>query len=662
MNTTDLGNDVIDNDVINENEVVLGIDFGTTNSCMSVYRDGKSHVLPNMEGNYTTPTCIFFDMETSDILFGEPAYQLLMSKNNSLFLSNIVHNIKRLVGISFDEYKNNAALSKFFAEKGTVVQSSDNGPFCSIQVNFNGKSLKMNVSEVVKLFIKHLTQSASQQSGYKIEKIVITVPAYFTDKQRQLMKSSCESIGLIVLRVINEPTAAALAYAKENLDADTKLKPENVLVIDCGGGTTDVSLLHMDYQEHIFEVKNVMGNNFLGGEDLTNGLVDYVCKKLKLENPTTKQLNKIKAQCELCKKQLSFCDTATIYLEVFQDDKDCVINISKQQFLECNKAFFESVRNLVKDVAFGCAVKKVILVGGTTRIPVFVDICKETLHQNVTVCNDFDPDHTISIGASIQGALLSKVSNATLDNLLLLDVVPMSLGVDTIGGIMSVLVSKNTHVPVSRSQVFTNSENYIEELQIEIYQGERKFAKDNQLLASFTLSELDNTLKKGEMHIRVTFSIDTDCIISVVAEESSTQASSTIQVSKHASVEYCDASDDTFDDYMILDSYRSHQILAKLDLYDTFKNRLSIFHEKRLQFGFNDENSKFSFRDYKLNELFNETFCVIADYVKHSPTYIEEYKKNFENNWHLLMIDFDTSNLNNIPEEIGSTQLIDELE
>ncbi len=614
-----------------QDPIVLGIDFGTTNSCISYYDNdnGNVRVIPNPEGWLTTPTCLYFDAESADILFGVAADNLFKSKNNSTFLKNIATNIKRLVGVLYKDYLRNESLVSFFVSKGNEIVCDIDG-YCAIKFQHNNQTKILSIIDIIKYYLKYLVTCASECSGRSVEKVVITVPAYFTDVQRQLIKGACGGIGLEVLRILNEPTSAALAYAHSK---QNNALQEKVLVIDCGGGTTDVSLLVMDYAEHIYEVKAVSGDNFLGGEDLTQELVNYVCRKLQMLTPTTKQLNTIKTQCELVKQQLSFTTNAAILLENIIEGEDKIVTISRQQFLDITATFFNKIKKMLRDVVCGHSdVVKVILVGGTTRTPKFIDLCKEVLGQHVEVCNNLDPDQTISMGAAVQGELLNN-RESNVPDMLLLDVVPMSLGIETVGGIMSVLVSRNTSIPVSRTQIFTNTDDNTDTLNISVFQGERRLVKDCTLLATFQLNGLNNTMRKEEMKIRVSFDIDADGIVSVSAQDTDGNlAQTSIHVTK-SNVQH-ETTDDLDMDIVLQDAYKTSQIYAKLELYNSFRELLTLFHDKHDTLGLGEDQ----FRVAKANELFNQVFQVIRNYEMYSAEQLMKEKEKFEEEWHTLML------------------------
>lgn len=595
--------------------VVLGIDFGTTNSCMSYYNHSTRsvEVILNDQGDYTTPTCIYFDTNSNDIVFGQPAIEM----------KGAVTNIKRLVCLKYSSYCQDKYICHFFESRGiTVVELNT---FCAVKVLYYNTYQILTVESIIKLFIRYLINVAQSKLVEPIEAVVITVPAYFTDLQRQIIKNCVEDTGLSVERILNEPTAAALAYGIN--DGLKKDKTENVLVIDCGGGTTDVSLLCMDYNEQMFEVITVNGNNFLGGEDLTQNLLHNIADKCKLgADLTSKQLSILQKCCETAKHQLSYTSNTNILLECFKDDKDILINVSREQFLQCNKPFFENIKELVRQTVFGYDVDKTVFVGGSTIIPYFRELCECIITSKI--CQGINVDHAVSIGAALQGAsIMSSESTFTL-----LDVTTMSFGIEVEGGLVSNVISKNTRIPTSKTRVFTNSD-YASDLSINVYQGERKLATDSTLLKSFNLSSLDNTLKCGEMHILVTFTIDVNGMLIVSAKErrSGSETSISIKVEKNFNQE-----DDALDKYFFEDAEKCNKVVAKNLLKESLQRLKNLFQENKTTFGFTE--NKNSVRQLELEQLFSSTLDILSNFKDYSSNVLNQHRETLEENFHLLIV------------------------
>jgi molecular chaperone DnaK (HSP70) len=455
---------------------VVGVDLGTTNSCVSIIDKDIPKCL------YFAPTCISFDDD--QVIFGE--------LHNS---SERCSNFKRLIGVSYKDYQNNALLQECFNTNTTSIEKDDTTGLCCFVMK-SGK--RFSVNTLVEMFYKHLYDKAQEimQSPQNL-KAVITVPIHFSDFQKKTMMACATSAGFNVLKVMSEPSAACLAY--QTIPTN---QIETILVIDCGGGTTDLSVISIDNEDNILEAKEVVGNNFLGGEDLTNTLFKYVFEKFGLKTKPRTQ-DALKMQCEKVKKELSFCKQSTIYLE----ELDLSFKVSRSLFEDLNKRFFQNLKEMLSKISI--APLRIILVGGTTRIPKFVDVCRETCKE---ICNTLDPDKTVSIGA----AMVFK--NNDIDPVILIDVLPLSLGVNANGGLMVPIISKNTPYPISRTRTFMNDQDYLETIDIDVYQGNHRFVKNNILLGKFQLSHpMFASFRKGEIKLNVTFTVDGNGLLQVTA-------------------------------------------------------------------------------------------------------------------------------------------------
>lgn len=485
--------------------MILGIDFGTSNSCCSFFDGKESRVIINEYGNEVYPTCIAFNKNTDEILYANSAYDLSLSKDVT-----VIKNIKGYIGLDEQE----------------------------IEIMYNNNLKKFTVNEIIVLYLKYLKGISENFTGTEIKDIIITVPAYFSNIQRAQIKSCCEQTELNVIRMINEPTSAILAYCWERLKTkslDTKYsETKNILVVDCGGGTTDYSIINADFEDQLFEVINVYGDNNLGGNDLTNGLYDYILNEIYLkfkDYPNNIKKTRLWNLCESVKRRLSFNERDLVFIENVVDDKDFSIVISRLKFYDINKKFFDKIKGDILIVTDNkkISIDEVIFVGGTTRIPLFIDICKEIFGGDIKINNKIKGDVIVSIGAGIQGYLLSDYDKTEDQDIILMDVTPMSLGIKTYDNKMAIIISKNTPIPVSKSQVFTNSDN-VETLSIDIYQGDNMYVKDNIFLESLNLIDLNNGIERGKMRIKVTFSINVDGILNVSAKEMLSEKENTLIV------------------------------------------------------------------------------------------------------------------------------------
>ena len=633
-----------------DDDYVLGIDFGTTNSCISYFNHGKGvvDVIVNPQGNFTSPSCLCFLTQQdhkSEVLFGEPAFQLLNNTSSLTASSTIVHNFKRLLGIDWSHFRSNTQLHEFFENKGIDVHESDDTTL-AVKIASNPSQL-VPISEIIRLYLEWLLQVARINTGIHFTKVVVTVPVYFNENQRATLKTILSELNVTVLRIINEPTAAALAYGHGTKHTHPE---ETVLVIDCGGGTTDVSIIHLDYESNVYEVKTVIGDNYLGGEDLTWGLVDYVCQKniTNLTNQytrsnklTTKQRNRLRKECERVKCALSYSYSDNLVIENFTADTHISTIITRNQFYQCNSQWFKRLHDYIQEISLGYSetIDKVVLVGGTTKIPQISEICRQVLGDNVVICNDLDPDQTVSIGAAIQGHLLidnNTIDNNTIDNgIVLLDVLNMTLGVETAGGLMTPIVSKNTYLPTSKTQIFTNSDGETDSITINIYQGERRFVQDNYPLGSFILQQLDDTMQCGEMRIKITFNVDVNGIISVTAFDTKTGQTQSITINKPELKSTTKTFVDTTFDTTFADNQRANQLLAKMELENTLQRLTRLFHDSQTLLI--EKCSPYSLQQVLL--LFDRIKTIITNYQMYTSAQLQQTKQQFEQEFHQLLLD-----------------------
>ncbi|KAI3433911.1 hypothetical protein D9Q98_003713 [Chlorella vulgaris] len=497
---------------------VIGIDLGTTYSCVGVYKNGKVEIIANDQGNRITPSYVAFT--DSERLIGDAA------KNQATVNpARTVYDVKRLIGRKFTdaEVQRDAKLVSY------KIVDKQGKPYISVEVN--GETKSFSPEEISAMILVKMKETAEAFLGKSIKHAVVTVPAYFNDAQRQATKDAGVIAGLNVLRIINEPTAAAIAYG-----LDKKGKEQNILVFDLGGGTFDVSILTID--SGVFEVISTSGDTHLGGEDFDQRIMEYFIKLVKRKfkkdvSTDARALQKLRREAERAKRALSSQHQVRVEIESLVEGVDLSEPLTRARFEELNSDLFKKTLTPVRKSLEDANMKKedideIVLVGGSTRIPKVQQLIKEYFNGKEPN-KGVNPDEAVAYGAAVQGGILSGEGGDEVKDVLLLDVCPLSMGIETVGGVMTKLINRNSVIPTKKSQVFTTYQDQQTTVSIQVYEGERAMTKDNHKLGQFDLTGIPPA-PRGTPQIEVSFEIDANGILNVAAVDKGSGKSEKITI------------------------------------------------------------------------------------------------------------------------------------